>query len=535
MEGGLEKIQDLEDSQIRSRPDIVEETKGKSPVFTVPLSNVDSLREGENVHFEARVIPTDDPRLKIEWYWNGKPLKTGSRFRTFCDFGFVILEISPVYPEDSGEYSCRAINEYGEAVTTASMKVQGKRSIILESQLPKGMEGTIDRIAELEGLGVQYGESTPEEEVGKPPEFITSPADLSINENGLAHFECRLTPIHDPSLQVEWYHNGKALWSGSRIKTINDFGFVILEIAGCYQRDSGLYTCKANNKHGEATVSCKLHVKGRQGIIMEPQLPSNFKTGTESLQKLEENLHKREEIFADEEEAHPPKFTVEIADNLDVPEGGPIHFDCRVEPVGDPTMRIDWFQNGRPLATGSRVHQLNDFGFIALDIDYIYLRDSGEYVCRATNKWGQAITKAKITCIGKQGIVSDSQLPHGMTAEHLKDLERGPITEPVPEEIPAGPPKFISHIKSATIEESESVRFECRVEPKEDPRLRIEWYRNGKLLPSGHRFRNLYDLGYVSLDILYVYSEDSGEYMCRAVNDFGEDFTKATVSCKSRF
>lgn len=124
------------------------------------------------------------------------------------------------------------------------MKVQGKRSIILESQLPKGMEGTIDRIAELEGLGVQYGEPMAEEETGKPPEFITSPADLTINENGLAHFECRLTPIHDPSLQVEWYHNGKALWSGSRIKTINDFGFVILEIAGCYQRDGGLYSAK---------------------------------------------------------------------------------------------------------------------------------------------------------------------------------------------------------------------------------------------------------------------------------------------------
>lgn len=68
---------------------------------------------------------------------------------------------------------------------------------------------------------------------------------------------------------------------------------------------------------------------------------------------------------------------------------------------------------------------MNDFGFIALDIDYIYGRDSGEYVCRATNKWGTATTKAKVSCIGKQGIVSDSQLPQGMTAEHLKDLERG--------------------------------------------------------------------------------------------------------------
>ena len=67
--------------------------------------------------------------IQVEWFWNGKPLKTGSRFRTFCDFGFVILEISPVYPEDSGEYSCRAFNDYGEAVTTATMKVQGNYQV----------------------------------------------------------------------------------------------------------------------------------------------------------------------------------------------------------------------------------------------------------------------------------------------------------------------------------------------------------------------------------------------------------------------
>ncbi|XP_026832432.1 titin isoform X1 [Drosophila erecta] len=533
MEGGLEKIANLEYSMVRTREETTEETKGKAPVFTVPLENIENLREGENAHFEARITPADDPKLKVEWYWNGRPLKAGSRFRTFCDFGFVILEISPVYPEDSGEYSCRAINEYGEAVTTATMKIQGKRSIIMESQLPKGMEGTIDRIAELEGLGSRSTEFVPDDDTGKPPEFITSPFDMVIGENALAHFECRLQPINDPSMRVDWFHNGKALWAGSRIKTINDFGFVILEIAGCYQRDSGLYTCKATNKHGEATVSCKLQVKGRQGIVMEPQLPSNFRTGTESLQKLEETMHKREELVIEDEQPNPPKFTEEIKDNLDVPEGGPIHFDCRVEPVGDPTMRIEWFYNGHVMATGSRVHQLNDFGFIALDVDYIYARDSGEYTCRATNKWGTATTSAKVTCKGKHNIVYESQLPEGMTSEKLKELERGRIPEaPKVVEEEFGPPKFTTQITSVTVDEAEAVRFECQVEPKTDPSLRVEWYRNGKPLPSGHRYRNIFDMGFVSLDILYVYGEDSGEYVCRAINNHGEDRTRATVSCK---
>lgn len=66
MEGGLEKIQDLEDAMIRTRKEQVSEDKKQVPVFTVPLSNIDSLREGESAHFEARLIPTDDPRLKVK-------------------------------------------------------------------------------------------------------------------------------------------------------------------------------------------------------------------------------------------------------------------------------------------------------------------------------------------------------------------------------------------------------------------------------------------------------------------------------------
>ena len=65
MEGGLEKIQYLEDSMVRTRDEKSSETRGQAPVFTVPLSNIDSLREGENAHFEARLTPTDDPKLKV--------------------------------------------------------------------------------------------------------------------------------------------------------------------------------------------------------------------------------------------------------------------------------------------------------------------------------------------------------------------------------------------------------------------------------------------------------------------------------------
>jgi titin len=85
-----------------------------------------------------------------------------------------------------------------------------------------------------------------------------------------------------------------------------------------------------------------------------------------------------------------------------------------------------------------------------------------------------------------------------------------------------------------SVGEGEPIHFECRVEPKTDPKLQVQWFHNGKLLSSGHRFRSQYDFGYVALDILYAYPEDSGDYECRATNDLGSDVTKARVSCKSK-
>jgi titin len=70
MEGGLEKIQNLEDSMLRNRDEKSSEDKGKAPVFTVPLNNIDNLREGESSHFEARLTPTDDPKLTVSVVMN---------------------------------------------------------------------------------------------------------------------------------------------------------------------------------------------------------------------------------------------------------------------------------------------------------------------------------------------------------------------------------------------------------------------------------------------------------------------------------
>ena len=51
---------------------------------------------------------------------------SGHRFRPAYDFDYVALDLLSVYPEDSGVYACHARNAYGEAVSSATIKIFGK-------------------------------------------------------------------------------------------------------------------------------------------------------------------------------------------------------------------------------------------------------------------------------------------------------------------------------------------------------------------------------------------------------------------------
>ena len=41
----------------------------------------------------------------------------------------------------------------------------------------------------------------------------------------------------------------------------------------------------------------------------------------------------------------------------------------------------------------------------------------------------------------------------------------------------------------------------------------------------------MYDFGFVALDILYTYPEDSGVYMCKATNRYGSDVNQVQLRC----
>merc|ERR1719357_1082775 len=223
-----------------------------------------------------------------------------------------------------------------------------------------------------------------------------------------------------------------------------------------------------------------------------------------------------------------PHFVAELQGKTQLLEGQSAHLECRIDPYPDATLKVEWFHNGKPLPFGNRWRTSYDFGFAALDILGCYAEDSGKYTIKATNILGSAESSVNISIATGKGLLLDTD--HQDALNKIRYLESK--HQKTAEEELAAPeaPQFGRPLKDITLEEGQPAHFESTLTPVNDASMRIEWMFNGKEVSQGHRFRTTYDFGFVALDILYAYPEDSGSYTCKAVNALGE----TSISCELR-
>lgn len=486
---------------------------------------MENLKEGDHAHLECRVEPINDPNLTIEWFINGKAIRAGHRFRTTHDFGYVALDVLYVYGEDTGTYMCKAVNRLGEAMNTCNIRCLNRRSIILDTQHPDGLE----KIQKLESKAAP-GRSEIGDRPISPPHFVTElRGTTEILEGQTAHFEAQVEPIHDPNLRIEFYHNGKPLPSASRFHITFDFGYVSLDITHAVAEDAGEYSVKAINALGQCKSSINLKVIAKSGIITDSQCPE----GLEKIRQLETAQPFRRPEISDAVTRQRPVFTQPLQ-NIDfIGEAQTAHFECRLIPVGDPSLKVEWFRNEKLIEDSSRITKQHDFGYVSMDIQHIRAEDEGVYMCRASNPLGEAVTTASMRVQTKASIQLESQHPEsirklmqleGKTVPHSKEIDR-PFEKPIFTQLLTGP---------SELWEGQHAHFEARVVPVGDPNLRFEWYVNGIELKMGSRFRTTHDFGFISLDINSVVAEDSGVYMCKAINLAGEAVSSTAMKVKSR-
>lgn len=72
----------------------------------------------------------------------------------------------------------------------------------------------------------------------------------------------------------------------------------------------------------------------------------------EKTKRMEDSKFVEPQYNIEEISKSKPIFTQPLSDPKPVFEGKNIHLECRLEPMGDPTMRVEWFCNGRPVTVG---------------------------------------------------------------------------------------------------------------------------------------------------------------------------------------
>lgn len=118
----------------------------------------------------------------------------------------------------------------------------------------------------------------------------------------------------------------------------------------------------------------------------------------------------------------------------------------------------------------------------------------------------------------KKNVLIDSQLPAQFdnAMQSIDRLEQTSVRKSeflIDEEV-GMKPRFITQIQeSMEISEGESFEFSCQIEPAECPDLQVIWFKNGQILQTGTRIRQIKQFGQVILKFDWTLQTDAGEFL----------------------
>ncbi|XP_017680360.1 PREDICTED: nexilin isoform X8 [Lepidothrix coronata] len=100
-----------------------DQARSGAPWFKKSLKNT-SVVDGEPVRFTVKI--TGEPKPEVTWWFEGEMLQDSEDYQyiergeTYC------LYLPETFPEDEGEYMCKAVNNRGSAASTCILTIESK-------------------------------------------------------------------------------------------------------------------------------------------------------------------------------------------------------------------------------------------------------------------------------------------------------------------------------------------------------------------------------------------------------------------------
>ncbi|NWS69843.1 TITIN protein, partial [Crotophaga sulcirostris] len=463
------------------------------PVFVLKPTSF-KCSQGQTARFDLKVVGR--PMPETYWFHNGQQVVNDYTHKIVIkEDGTQSLIIVPAMPDDSGEWAVIAQNRAGKASVSMTLTVEAKEDLVR-------------------------------------PHFVERLKNVSVKEG--SRLEMAVKATGNPNPDIVWLKNSDIIVPHKypKIKIEGTKGAAALKIESTARQDAAWYTATAINKAGRDTTRCKVNVEVEHAEP-EPEKRLIIPKGTYKAKEIAapelEPLHLRygqeqweEGDLYDKEKQQKPFFKKKLT-SLRLKQFGPAHFECRLTPIGDPTMVVEWLHDGKPLEAANRLRMINEFGYCSLDYGVAYSRDSGVITCRATNKYGTDHTSATLIVKDEKSLVEESQLPEGRRGlQRIEELERmvheGALPAVAVDQKEKQKPEIVLVPEPSRVLEGETARFRCRVTGY--PLPKVNWYLNGQLIRKSKRFRLRYD-GIYYLDIVDCKSYDTGEVKVTAENPEG--------------
>uniref|UniRef100_A0A1I7S953 Titin n=1 Tax=Bursaphelenchus xylophilus TaxID=6326 RepID=A0A1I7S953_BURXY len=221
------------DKRPKAEPEAPAEPVEGKPRIRPGLHN-QSVHQGNTIEMQICALGLPTPTVK--WFKDGEEIHSdgseGKRTIWTDERGFHHLVIINALPEDEGEYTVTATNPHGEAKSTGNVSVILPRAVADEEK----------------HHGLPF-----------PPGFIRQLKNKHVFTKLPTIFDCLVVGYPPP--EVEWFHNGKRITPGGRIKIQScGGGSHALLITDTTPEDAGEYVAIAKNSHGTASSSAILDV-----------------------------------------------------------------------------------------------------------------------------------------------------------------------------------------------------------------------------------------------------------------------------------
>ncbi|KTF71343.1 hypothetical protein cypCar_00035221, partial [Cyprinus carpio] len=454
---------------------------------------------------------TGAPKMFVTWYKDGKQLYASYRYNTRIIDNTCVLEcLHESNNETPGKYSCEVSNSFGTDICHANITT-----------------------------------------VTEPARFDQKLKDKKIAMSKKLKLECTFTGA--PKIFVTWYKDGKQIYASYRYNTQVVGNTCTLEcLHECTKDTPGKYSCEVSNSYGSdichaevTTVSGPAHfvkkltnqtVQWGQKLRLEcsftgieklfvtwykdgKQVYASYRWNTKVIGNtcILEYLHECDEdtpgkyscevtnedgtdichalVTLATERKIPPTFTKKPSEHIEDAEGKLVKLESRVS--GSQPLSVSWYKDNREIDTSD----IYDISFksntAVMCLKKATVTDSGVYTCSASNEAGTASFQVVV---------------------NITEQKR--------------PPTFDIPLKPVTVSEGEKLNLSCHVSGSSP--MKIQWMKDRREVTSSTNTKMIFVDGTATLEINQTSKTDAGDYLCKATNSAGSEFSKTKVTIKDK-